>query len=47
MLAGRALAIVLVANDNPWDAGGLVLAANVGNTTALTSDIVLKRKKLV
>lgn len=41
MLTGGTLAVVLVTDNNPWDAGGLVLTGSVWDTTTLASDVVL------
>ncbi|KAI6755925.1 hypothetical protein HG531_005031 [Fusarium graminearum] len=41
MLSRRAFAVVPVANDNPLDALGLVVASDSGNSAPLTSGVVL------
>mmetsp|Transcript_9808 Transcript_9808/g.26682 ORF Transcript_9808/g.26682 Transcript_9808/m.26682 type:complete len:346 (-) Transcript_9808:1065-2102(-) len=40
MLAGGSLAVVLIANDNPWDASGLVGTGNVRNSPVLARQSV-------
>lgn len=40
VFSGRAFAIVVVTNDNPWDASGFVLSGNVWDTTSFASSPV-------
>mmetsp|Transcript_23424 Transcript_23424/g.59122 ORF Transcript_23424/g.59122 Transcript_23424/m.59122 type:complete len:297 (-) Transcript_23424:284-1174(-) len=47
VLAGRALAVILIAHDNPLDAGGLVGARHVGHGTVFARQQVLHLVHLV
>ena len=40
VFSGRAFTIVVVTNDNPWDASGFVLSGNVWDTTSFASSPV-------